>query len=184
MADKLRQSSAGSRRGNLSQIVRGSVAIGMERREALRLAIRCARDSMPPLRLAIIEDLAGYPHSSTSEVRKRLDEPRNTVDRQLQALHILGVVTVDEEEYSADGRSRWFYTLADGVDPSVLDPECVPEMSFITPNPSEESERETEGSGIGSDKSGTPRRPDCLCADRPDPCYWCQAANNGQAVAS
>lgn len=38
----------------LTQIVRGAVAIGMDRAEALRLAIRCARDSIPPLRLKII----------------------------------------------------------------------------------------------------------------------------------
>ena len=42
----------------LAQIVRGGVAIGMDRADALRLAIRCARDSMPPLRLAIIDDLS------------------------------------------------------------------------------------------------------------------------------
>jgi hypothetical protein len=32
----------------LTQIIRGAVAIGMGRQKALRLAIRCARDSMPP----------------------------------------------------------------------------------------------------------------------------------------
>ena len=45
----------------LTQIVRGAVAIGMNRGNALRLAIRCARDSMPPLRLAIIDDLSAHP---------------------------------------------------------------------------------------------------------------------------
>ena len=45
----------------LTQIVRGAVAVGMNRADALRLAIRCARDSMPPLRLAIIDDLAAHP---------------------------------------------------------------------------------------------------------------------------
>ena len=40
----------------LAQMVRGAVAIGMDRDDALRLAIRCARDSMPPLRLPIIDD--------------------------------------------------------------------------------------------------------------------------------
>jgi hypothetical protein len=158
----------------LAQIVRGAVAVGVRRPVALRLAIRCARDSMPPLRLAIIEDLAQHPHSSTSEVRKRLDKPRNTVDRQLQALHILGVVTVDEDRYSADGRSRWVYSLADGIDPDALDPESVPDLSVHTPSPSEEREVRTEEPDIGSDISGTPRRPGCVCADQPQPCYWCE----------
>ncbi len=48
----------------LNQIVRGAVAVGMDGADAMRLAIRCARDSMPPLRLAIIEDLAEHPNSS------------------------------------------------------------------------------------------------------------------------
>ena len=45
----------------LTQIIRGGVAIGMDRATARPLAIRCARDSMPPLRLAIIDDLAAHP---------------------------------------------------------------------------------------------------------------------------
>ena len=104
----------------LTQIVRGGVAIGMDRADALRLAIRCARDSMPPLRLAIIDDLAAHPHSSTQEVRKRIDKPRNTVDRQLQALHMLGVLTCDEVAYD-ENRSRWFYSLAAGINPIAID---------------------------------------------------------------
>ena len=56
----------------LSQIVRGAVAIGLSRAEALRLAIRCGRDSMPPLRLAILEDVATFPGTATRDVRKRL----------------------------------------------------------------------------------------------------------------
>lgn len=149
----------------LAQVVRGGVAIGMDRTAALRLAIRCARDSMPPLRLAIIEDLAAHPHSSTAEVRKRLDRPRTTVDRQLQALHMLGVLTVDEVAYDDNGRSRWFYDIAAGIDPEVLTPpevdtedESSPEMSLTTPNPHErevsESDCQTAASQLPTDKTG------------------------------
>lgn len=120
----------------LAQIVRGAVSVGMNRADALRLAIRCARDSMPPLRLAIIDDLATHPASSTQEVRKRIDKPRSTVDRQLQSLHILGVLTVDEREYEPSGKSRWYYSLADGVDPAAIKPKPCPEMSVHTPIPS------------------------------------------------
>src|SRR5262249_18764184 len=42
----------------LTQLMRGAIAVGMERPRALALAIRCARDSMPPLRLEILKDLA------------------------------------------------------------------------------------------------------------------------------
>ncbi|MGI8536803.1 MAG: toprim domain-containing protein [Mycobacteriales bacterium] len=142
----------------LTQVVRGSVAVGMGRRDALRLAIRCARDSMPPLRLAIVDDLAANPDGSTTvDVRKRLGKPRSTVDRQLQALHMLGVIACDEEETEWAGKpaTRWHYRLADGIDPTALDPKSVPEMSVPTPNPSRRRETTTETSRLPTDKSGT-----------------------------
>src|SRR5262249_6733519 len=42
----------------LAQLLRGALALGMDRQAAMRLALRCARDSIPPLRLAILLDLA------------------------------------------------------------------------------------------------------------------------------
>ena len=76
---------------------------------------------MPPLRLAIIDDLAEHPYSTPTEVRKRLDKPRTTVDRQLQALHMLGVLTCDEEDIRRQTANAWYYSLADGIDPDALD---------------------------------------------------------------
>jgi hypothetical protein len=104
----------------LAQIFRGAVVIGLDRDDALRLAIRCARDSMPPLRLAIIDDLAKSPRSTPTDVRKRLKKPRSTVDRQLQALHILEV-----EGAFGKKQTHWYYTLADGISPTVLRPDTV-----------------------------------------------------------
>lgn len=118
----------------LAQLVRGAVAIGMDRTDALRLAIRCARDSMPPLRLLIIDDLAEHPHSTASDVRKRIKKPRATVDRQLQALHMLAVCECDEEEYGAD-KIRWYYSLAPNISPDALDPKSLPDLLVHTPNP-------------------------------------------------
>ncbi len=123
----------------LTQVVRGAVAIGLSRNAALRLAIRCARDSMPPMRLAIIDDLAGHPYATTTEVRRRLDKPRATVDRQLQALHTLGVLTVEETQRN-DGGKWWRYSLAEGIDPDCL---LVPDLS-----PHREK-REEERAGTG-----------------------------------
>jgi hypothetical protein len=42
----------------LAQVVRGGVAVGMSRERAMALAIRCAKDSMPPLRMEILLDIA------------------------------------------------------------------------------------------------------------------------------
>lgn len=102
----------------LAQLMSGAVAMGMDRADTLRLAIRCARDSMPPLRLAIIDDLAVNPHSRPGEIRRRLEKPKATVDRQCQALHILGVLTCDEIE-TGSGASK-HYSIADGIDPGAI----------------------------------------------------------------
>jgi hypothetical protein len=147
----------------LAQIIRGAVAIGMERREALRLAIRCARDSMPPLRLALIDDLAANPGSSAIDVRKRINKPRSTVDRQLQALHMLGVLDVSEEEAEYGGKpvARWFYTIAAGIEPRAINPNSLPDLSPPTPRPLEKRESDssrpttpTDISGKGQSSSG------------------------------
>jgi hypothetical protein len=108
----------------LTQLFRGAVVIGMDRDAALRLVIRCARDSVPPPRSRIIEDLAENPESTTTDVRKRLNKPRANVDRQLQALHILGVVTVFESDHF--DRPRCYYSLAEDIDPACL---LMPEKS-------------------------------------------------------
>ncbi len=144
----------------LAQIIRGGVAIGMNRSQAMRLAIRCARDSVPPLRLAIIDQVAAHPGSDTASIRRRMDKPRATVDRELQALHMLGVLTRDEAEVEHAGRPgvRWFYELADGIDPSVLtlpgSPNPVPEKSLHHPTPPRREEKVPSPQG-GTDTSGT-----------------------------
>ncbi|ORJ57786.1 hypothetical protein B5M45_19450 [Mycobacterium simiae] len=104
----------------LAQVVRGGVAIGMSRSAAMRLAIRCARDSMPPLRLAIIDFLGAHPGGTTTEVRKGTGKPRTTIDRQLQALHMLGAVVCEEEEAVNNNKTIWRYSLSDHIDPAAL----------------------------------------------------------------
>ncbi|WP_425308243.1 hypothetical protein AADG42_05620 [Ammonicoccus fulvus] len=108
----------------LGQVVRGGVAIGLERGDAMRLAIRCARDSVPPMRLAILDDVAAHPGASTADVRRRLQKPRASVDRELQALTMLGVLICDETEIMHAGRPaiRWHYTIAEHVDPAAIRP--------------------------------------------------------------
>ena len=103
----------------LAQIVRGGISIGIHRRRALNLALRCARDSMPPLTLAIVLDIAANPDSPTRDVRQRLNKPRATVDRQLQALHMPDVLDCDEYEDTHRGQlvTIWRYRLAAGIDP-------------------------------------------------------------------
>jgi hypothetical protein len=112
----------------LTQVMRGGLAIGMRRPEAMALAIRCARNSMPPLRLAILEDIAANPGSRIIDVRRRLQRPRATADRALQALHVLGLLVCDEEEEQRDDGPRYIrhYSLAQSI---VLGALSVPDLS-------------------------------------------------------
>lgn len=108
----------------LAQMFRGGVAIGLSREEALALAIRVARDSMPPLRLEVLEDVAANPWTPLRDVQKRVDKPRSTIDRQLQALHLLGILSVDEDVttvgLSLKETTTWRYTLANGIDATAI----------------------------------------------------------------
>ena len=138
----------------LVQIIRGSVAVGMDRHDALRLAIRCARDSMPPLRLRVIDDIAEHKHSLVADVRRRLEKPHNTVDREVQALYMLSIFKCSEASEFVDKTqkwvSKWYYSVADGIDPKAIDLKSFPEKSVHTPRPQE------EGQGNGSEHTGTP----------------------------
>jgi hypothetical protein len=137
----------------LAQVLCGAVAVGMNRRQAMRLAIRCARDSMPPLRLAILDDVAANPGSRTSEVRRRLAKPWSTVDRQLQSLHMLGVLDCDEHEES--GKAVWRYTVTAGIDPETLRPS--PDLSPPTGSGTDResaAEQESGNTRAPTDKSG------------------------------
>jgi predicted transcriptional regulator len=96
----------------LTQIMRGGLSLGMSRERAMQVAQRCAHDSMPPLRLGILLDLLDHPDATTTEVRRRLGKPRNTIDRTLQALHMLELVIV-EEETRENGQTTWKHRLAD-----------------------------------------------------------------------
>jgi hypothetical protein len=102
-------------------IVQGALSLGMSRADAMATAVRCAADTMPPLRRRVLTDVAGHAVSPTSDVVKRLQLPRQTVDRTLQELHLLGLLVVDDEPYGNQGRTRWVYSLAEDVPPGTLE---------------------------------------------------------------
>ena len=97
----------------LVQLARGSLLLGMTLPQAMTVAARCAADTLPPLRLRMLGDVAAHPDTPTADVVKRLQLPRMTVDRGLQELHLLGLLVVDELDLG--GRARWIYSLADEV---------------------------------------------------------------------
>jgi hypothetical protein len=105
----------------LTQIIRGGVAIGMSRERAMQLAIRCARDSIPPLRLEIILDVAINPHTTVGDVRRRTSMPWHTIKRELEGLYMLGILKCDEAtDEDHDDRRKWFYSLNPSFDYKTL----------------------------------------------------------------
>jgi hypothetical protein len=102
----------------IGQIMRGALALGMPRAHAVNLALRVAHDSVPPMRLAVLIDVAGHAGTTTTEVQGRLQKPRTTVDRTLQELHVLGLVTISP---APTGLQGWRYRVDAKTDVSVLD---------------------------------------------------------------
>ncbi|MFI7426089.1 hypothetical protein ACIBPB_03805 [Micromonospora sp. NPDC049836] len=100
----------------LGQIIRGGMALGMSREHARRIALRVARDTMPPLRRLVLLDVADNPYTNCADAVKRLQRPRKTVDRVLQELHALGLLEIDDRDRG------WRYRLdIETVDKETLD---------------------------------------------------------------
>jgi hypothetical protein len=101
----------------LTMLMRGALAIGMPRADAFAMIMRCARDSIPQLRLAVLCDVAANPGSRVMAIRRRLQKPRTTVDRTLQSLHCLGLLVCNETEETRDDKQVqvWDYSLAEGI---------------------------------------------------------------------
>src|SRR5262249_35985821 len=106
----------------LTQLVRGTVAVGMPPETAMRLAPRCARDSIAPLRRDILLDVAAHPKAQPREVARRIARPRTTVARELRALHVLSALTCDQLDMVQGGRERTLerYSLAPILDRQLL----------------------------------------------------------------
>ena len=105
----------------LAQMVRGGLALGMSHNTALRLALRCAHDSIPVLRLKLLLDLASNPRSRAIDVSRNVTTPLRTVRRELEALHILGLLRCEEEQSVVDeNKTIWRYSLASAFDRATL----------------------------------------------------------------
>ena len=106
----------------LTQLMRGAVAIGMPPTAAMRLVERCSRDSISPLRRAILFDVADHLDTTPRDVAERIIRPLRTADRELQALYMLGVLEGERETTTRGGRETvtWYYRLASLLDRDLL----------------------------------------------------------------
>jgi hypothetical protein len=102
----------------LMQIVRGAVAVEMPHERAMALVIRCARDSIPPLRSLILLDVAGHPDTRPGDTRRRINKPWRSVKREMEALTHIGALICSEETEAGIGDG--------GRDPDYLEISTAP----------------------------------------------------------
>jgi hypothetical protein len=126
----------------LAQVMRGALSIGIDRDHALQLATRIAGDSIPPLRLQILGDVAGHPQNTTTEIAKRLQQPRTTVDRVLQELLALRLIDFNDPPE----KKGWRWLLAKDTDADTL-------AQLVTRNVSRGDLGIERGSSIDGDES-------------------------------
>ncbi len=136
----------------LGQIVRGSLALGVEPDDALAVALRVAGDSVPPLRLELLGDVLANPYSRTTEIAKRLQKPRQSVDRALQELHLIGLLNIAE-----DTSPGWRYHLTPDLDVPAL-------RALVT--------RKVTTPGVRVEKESAPVRPPTDIPGDAEPDLW------------
>lgn len=99
---------------SLMQMIRGALAMELSLDDAFDLALRCARDSIPPIRLECMCDMAQHADCRPSEVASRIDRPWKAVDRAMSALHSARILSCTK---ASDGESKpkWLYNIADWI---------------------------------------------------------------------
>ncbi len=109
----------------LSQVFRGAVALGNNRTRAMELAIRCAHDSTPPLRLAVLVDIREHRYTTVADTGRRLNKPQTTVRRVFNALRVLGFIKAKQLADGSEGYTITARMNRDGL--GLIAPEKLQE---------------------------------------------------------
>jgi hypothetical protein len=117
----------------LFQMVRGAVALGLTKADALALASRCARDSIPPMRLLVLEALEQLPKARVKHIADRINRPYMSVKRTLESLQTLGLVLREGDDKEAT------FDLA-----SAVNITSVKQRTFTTDVPSHSESHDGE----------------------------------------
>jgi hypothetical protein len=106
----------------LTQVVRGALSLGVPAEIAMQLAVRCARDSLEPLRRDLLFDVAANPGADPDSIRKRIFRPLTTVKNNLVALHMLRLLDCEERQEQRGNRLVLVphYSLTPELDRAVL----------------------------------------------------------------
>jgi hypothetical protein len=91
----------------VASIGQALMVMGYEEAEALEVIARLSRDSVPPLRVSVLEWLAGRGVVKTSEVATALDLPTSTATQQLENLTALKLVARTKTSEAVNAANRW-----------------------------------------------------------------------------
>jgi hypothetical protein len=96
------------------------------------------RDSMPPIRLDVLADVAANPGTTTTDCARRLQRPRQTTDRALQELQLLNLIQVDRKPSFSAAQSAstgWLWRLSPDVPFDALGYMATPQSVYEAPDP-------------------------------------------------
>ena len=117
--------------GQLTQVACGVLALGLDADAAARVVWRCALDSAPPERIALVRELANGEALTAAALARRSAVPRTTTTEALEELEALGLVAAirDPEAESSDQRKpvswRLLQPYAAGLTEAAFAPTTV-----------------------------------------------------------
>lgn len=118
-ADHLHDSESPSRMlGGLLQLMQGAICIGIRVDDAFNMAMRCMRDSIPPMRMRIIRQLMLYSNSTVASIADALQAPWSVVDPAVQDLHHIGMLNMERD--GSKERSPKYYSIKSSLNIGVL----------------------------------------------------------------
>ncbi len=149
----------------LGSLTRGLVALGIDGHEAVAVARRCALDTVPRARAAVLDALADGEALTVAEVARRTRLHRKVARFALEDLQVVGVTTCPEAEADEDddpvNRAPRYWHLAGEEALTVSEvvraarlPVGGTRCGDSTPQPPQERTREGHGD---TDTGPTPR---------------------------
>lgn len=99
---------------SLTAMIQGALALGIPLDASFNMAMRCVRDSIPPIRLEVMHYLNRHPEASVNDIMYDIQRPWNAIDKAVQALYSAGMIIGTEVG------KRTAYSLRHNVDVDAL----------------------------------------------------------------
>ena len=99
---------------SLTQMIQGALNIGLNLPTAFNMAMRCIRDSIPPIRLECLQHMHRYQTTTISDIMQDIQRPWHAIDKAVQGLYSAGIVVSNRFE------NKVSYSLRSNTDIRVL----------------------------------------------------------------